>query len=266
ELKTHLELQEEDYVDAGILVPEARRRARLGLGSTQAIVENVRDQELITKLESCYQDFRLGLRALWKSPVFSLTAVLTLAIGIGATRVVFTLLYGLLLRSLPVKDPGSLVRIGVASAATVDPGSASAMPYQMLLQLRRQQQSFTEISGWSSRAVTLDTDDGAPRLAAAGFVTGSGFEVLGMGSYLGRLLTPADDVRGGPSEGWPVVLGYGFWKDNFGGDPSIIGKQFKVSNTIVTVVGVTPANFRGVWPGSETKLYFPFQFLTVVTG
>ena len=87
-----------------------------------------------------------------------------------------------------------------------------------------------------------------------------------MNAYLGRLLTPADDVRGGPAEGWPVVLSYGFWKDNFGGDPSIIGKQIKVSNTIVTVVGVAPPNFRGVWPGSETKLYLPFQFLTVVTG
>jgi predicted permease len=265
ELKTHLEMQEEDYVGAGILVPEARRRARLGLGDTQAIVENIRDQEFITMLESCYRDFVLGLRALRKSPVFTLTAVLTLGIGIGANTVVFTLLYGLLLRSLPVKDPGSLVRVGVASA-TVDPGRASAVPYQMLLQLRRQQKSFTEISAWSRSPVAIDTDDGAPRLSSAGFVSGNSFEVLGMSPYLGRLFTPADDVRGGPAEGWPVVLSYGFWQDNFGGDPSIIGKQMKVSNAIVTVVGVVPPNFRGVWPGSETKLYLPFQFLTVVTG
>jgi predicted permease len=136
----------------------------------------------------------------------------------------------------------------------------------MLLQLRRQQKSFTEISSWSSGLVTIDTDNGTPRMLMADFVGGNGFEVLGMNPYLGRLLTPADDVRGGPAEGWPVVLSYGFWKDNFGGDPSIVGKQVKVSNTIVTVVGVAPQKFRGVRPGSETKLYLPFQFLTIVTG
>jgi predicted permease len=218
-----------------------------------------------TMLESWYRDFALGLRSLRRNPVFAITSILTLAVGIGANTVVFTLLYGLLLRSLPVKDPGSLVRIGIASA-TVDPSRASAVPYQMLLQLRRQQKSFTDISAWLIREVTMDTDDGAPRLPAAVFVSGNGFEVLGMKAYLGRLLTPADDVRGGPAEGWPVVLSYGFWRDNFGGDPSIIGKQIKVSNTIVTVVGVIAPNFRGVWPGSEAKLYLPFQFLTVLTG
>jgi hypothetical protein len=116
ELETHLEMQEEDYIGLGIPASEARRRARLRLGSTQTVVENVRDLELITMLESCYRDFMLGLRLLRNSPVFSLTAVLTLGIGIGANTIVFTLLYGLLLRSLPVRDAASLVRIGVASA------------------------------------------------------------------------------------------------------------------------------------------------------
>ena len=265
ELKTHLEMQEEDYVGAGIPVPEARRRARLALGSRQAVVENVRDQEFITMLESCYRDFVLGLRVLRKSPVFTITAILTLGIGIGANTVVFTLLYGLLLRSLPAKDPASLARIGVASA-TIDSSRATQVPYQMLLELRRQQKSFTEISAWLLRAVSMDTDDGAPRLAEAAFVSGNGFDVLGMNAYLGRLLTPADDARGGPAEGWPAVLSYGFWKDNFGGDPYVAGRHIRLSNTIVTIVGVAPASFRGVWPGSEVKLYVPFQFYSVLLG
>ena len=125
-------MQEEDYVGLGMPVAEARRRARLGLGSTETVIENVRDVEFITMLEGCYRDFMLGLRALRKSPAFSLTAILTLGIGIGANTVVFTLLYGLLLRSLPVKDPASLVRIGVASE-TVDPSRASSVPNPMLL-------------------------------------------------------------------------------------------------------------------------------------
>ena len=107
----------------------------------------------------------------------------------------------------------------------------------------------------------MDTGDGAPRLITADFVSGNGFEVLGMNAYLGRLLTPADDVRGGPAEGWPVVLGYGFWKDDFGGDPSILGKQIKVSNTAVTVVGVARPNFRGVRPDRKPSSICPSNFL-----
>ena len=265
ELRAHFDSLTEDGLGAGLPLQEARRRARLQLGDSQAVVERVREGEISTMLESCYRDFTLGLRSLRRNPIFASTAILTLAVGIGANTVVFTLLHGLLLRSLPVQDPARLVRIGVASA-TIDPSRASAVPYQMLLQLRRQQKSFTEISAWSSRGVTMDTDDGAPRFIAASFVSGDGFEVLGMNAYLGRLLTPADDVRGGPAEGWPVVLSYGFWKDSFGGDPSTIGRPIKLSNNSVTVVGVAPQNFRGVWPGSETKVYLPFQFLTVVSG
>jgi predicted permease len=265
ELKSHLEMQQEDYIGLGVPAAEAQRRARLRLGSTQAVVENVRDREFITVLESCYRDFVIGLRALRKSPIFSLTAILTLGIGIGANTIVFTLLYGLLLRSLPVKDAGSLVRIGVASA-TIDPSRASQVPYHVLLQLRRQQNSFADISGWSISSVSMDLGDGSSRMLAAGLVSGNGFDVLGMNPYLGRLLTPADDVRGGPPEGWAAVLGYSFWRDNFGADPSIAGKQIRLSNTAFTIVGVTPPAFRGLWPGSDATLYVPFQFLSVLAG
>ena len=265
ELKTHLEMQEEDYVGLGMPVAEARRRARLGLGSTGTVIENVRDVEFITMLEGCYRDFVLGLRALRRSPVFSFTAILTLGIGIGANTVVFTLLYGLLLRSLPVKDPASLVRIGIASE-TVDPSRASNVPHLMLAQLRLQQKSFTDISTWGITSVSMDTRDGSSRMFYAGLVGGSGFDVLGMKAYVGRLLTPADDVRGGPVEGWPVVLGYGFWKDNFGADPSVIGRRITLSNTAFMVVGVTPPAFRGLWPGTDMTLYVPYQFLSVLAG
>lgn len=217
-------------------------------------------------LESCYRDFALGLRALRKSPVFFLTAVLTLAVGIGANTVVFTLLYGLLLRSLPVEDAGSLVRIGVADHATIDREQVSVVPYQMLLQLRGQQKSVTDISAWTMRNIAIDRDEGISRLDLAAFVSGNAFDLLGMKAYAGRLLTPPDDVRGGPKEGWSVVLSYGLWQETFAGDLSVIGKNIRISNTSATVIGVAPQNFRGVWSGSEIKLYLPFQFLPVVTG
>src|SRR5205085_2627015 len=140
ELKAHFEMQEEDYVSRGVPVAEARRRARLRLGGSQTVVENVRDVEFITVLQIGYRDFVLVLRALRKSPVVSLAAMLTLGIGIGANTVVFTLLYGLLLRSLPVKDAGSLVRIGIASE-TLEPSRASQVPHKLLFELRRRQKS-----------------------------------------------------------------------------------------------------------------------------
>lgn len=265
ELQAHFDALTEDGVSAGLPRQEAERRAQLQLGVSQAILEDVREGEISTMIESWYRDFTLGLRSLRRNPVFAITAILTLAVGIGANTVVFTLLYGLLLRSLPVKDAGSLARIGVVSD-TVDAARSSGIPYQMLLELRRQQRSFTDISAWQSNAVTMDASDGAPRLITADFASGNAFEVLGMEAYMGRLLTPADDVRGGPAEGWPVVLSYGFWNDSFGGDGSVIGKKIKLANTAVTVVGVAPQKFKGVRAGSETKLYLPFQFLTVVSG
>lgn len=265
ELQAHLDALTEEGLEAGLSLQEARRRARLRLGVPQAIVERVREGEISTVLGGWYRDLTLGLRSLRRNPVFAITAVLTLATGIGANTVIFTLLHGLLLRSLPVEDPGRLVRIGVASA-TVDPGQASAVPYQMFLQIRRQQKSFTGISAWQRRTVAMETRDGEPRILLGDFVSGNGFDILGIDPYLGRLLTPADDLPGGPGEGWPVVLGYGCWKDHFGADPSVIGKQVRLANTVVTVVGIVPQRFRGVRAGSETHLYLPFQFFAVVTG
>ena len=128
-----------------------------------------------------------------------------MATGIGANTIIFTLLYGLLLRSLPLKDADSLVRIGAADDATVDRERVSAVPYQLLQQLRNQQKSFTDASAWSMCNVGIETEDGSSRLSLAAFVSGNAFDVLMMNAYLGRLLTPSDDVRGGPAGGWPEV-------------------------------------------------------------
>jgi predicted permease len=163
-----------------------------------------------------------------------------------------------------VKDAQQLARIGVVNAT--DPRPAAAVPYRMLQEFRREQHSFADISAWRNDSVTLDDQDGMLRLYTAGFVSGNSFELFGMAPHLGRLITPSDDVRGGPAEGWPVVLSYGFWTDHFGGDSGIIGKPIKVSNTAATVVGIAPRSFQGVWPGIDPKLYLPMQYLNVLTG
>ncbi len=265
ELRVHREMQAEDNREAGLPNTEAQRRATLQLGHPLAIIERVHDQDFMTILESWYRDFLFGMRAIRKSPVFCITAILTLALGIGANTAIFALLYGLLLRSLPVKDPQQLAYISLASAASRNNGAAF-VPYHMLEQIRREQHSFSDISLWSSREVSLLDSEGALRPYHVGLVSGNAFSLFGMRPYVGRLIAPADDVRGGSSVGWPVVLSYGFWNERFAADPQIIGKQIRISNVPATVIGVAPRDFRGVWPGDDVKMYLPLQFLNVLAG
>ena len=215
-------------------------------------------------IQGWLRDFLLGLRSLRKSPVFALTAILTLAIGIGANTAVFTLLYGLLLRSLPVRAPGELTYINMVSATDARPGAA--VPIRMVQQLRQDQRSFVDISTWTSLNVTIAEADGAVRNVSAGFVSGNGFELFGLQPHTGRLLTPSDDVRGGPAGGWPVVLSHRYWIERFAGDPSVVGQPLRLSNAAAVIVGVTPPAFHGVWPGTDTRLYVPFRFLPVALG
>jgi predicted permease len=214
--------------------------------------------------ESWRRDIILGLRGLRKSPVFACTAVLTLALGIGANTAIFSFLYGLVLRSLPTRAPSQLVQVGIASAASVDPTGATFVPYRMLDTLRTSITSISDLSAWDLSRAVMDDDQGSLRDYGAGLVTGNAFQVISMRPYLGRLIAPFDDVRGAPAQGWPVVLSYGFWNDRFGADPAVIGKQVRIAGTQVTIVGVTQPAFKGVWPGNDVKVYLPIQFINVI--
>ncbi len=214
-------------------------------------------------LEGWYRDLVVGLRGLRKSPVFCLTAVITLALGIGANTAVFTLLYGLFLRSLPVAAPQQLARLTLVDS-TGHP--TPLIGWRLQQQLRAQQHSFTDISTWRNVSITVPDRDGTLRQYTGDVVSGNGFALFGMRPYLGRLLNESDDVRGGPAGGWPVVLSYGFWQEHFGGDPGVIGTTIKISNTIGTIVGVTPPAFHGVLNGFDAQLHLPFHAITVLNN
>jgi predicted permease len=216
-------------------------------------------------MHNWYRDVFLGLRSLRKNPILSLTAILTLTLGIGANTAIFTLLYGLVLRSLPIPQAAQLVKVGMASA--VQPESeqnSSFMPYRMLQGLRAEQASFRDLSAWGGDEVLIKDADGSVRNYFAVLVSGNAFDLLGIQPYRGRLLAQYDDVHGGPRGGWPVVLSYGFWNDFYGRAPDILGKQIKISDVFVTVVGITPPDFHGVWPGNEPKMYLPLQIEPVL--
>jgi predicted permease len=214
-------------------------------------------------LDDLLGDLRFGVRMLRKNPVLALVAVLTLALGIGANTAIFTLLYGLVLRSLPAHNPGELAKVGIASAAYPDEAGAF-MPYRMLEAFRAQGASFRELSAWTGDYVLMKDHEGLIQGYDAGLVSGNAFGLLGLQPYRGRLIEAYDDVRGGSSNGWPVVLSYSFWNGFYGRAEDIIGKQITISDTRVTVVGITPPDFKGVWPGDDVKMYFPLQFVTVL--
>src|SRR5215475_1375728 len=266
EARFHLDREVEENIARGMSPEEARSAALRSFGGVERVKEECRDERGIRLLEDVWQDFRYSLRILRKSPVFCLTAVLTLAVGIGANTAIFTLLHGLFLRDLPAPRPAELARINLIGPLPRLESVEAGIPWRMYQQLRLQQQSFTDLSAWVNSRVNIRDGEGVLRMYPSIHPTGNAFEVLGVKPYLGRLLTSSDDVRGGPSTGWPAVLSYGFWYERFGGDPQILGKQLEISNTIVTVVGVTPPEFQGVLPGESSKIYLPLQFLTVLIG
>ena len=262
ELEFHLAERADELTAAGDTPQAARLEARRRLGNYTMQHENIRERDLLVWLESFLADVRYGVRALVKQPIFALTTVLTVALGIGANTIVFTLLHGLLLRSLPVTAPQELVRINLALDTDKVGGRAD---YGMLKRIDELDRTFAGISAWRDHQVPVEDADGTLRHTEVAFVTGNAFDLLGLRPRLGRLLTPADDVPGGPPEAWPLVLSDRYWRERFDADASVLGKTIRVSGQAVTVIGVTPGSFHGVWPGVEPAMYLPLHYLSVIS-
>ena len=199
EMAFHLTERADELVAGGASPAEARCEAERRFGRYLAQRETTRERDLLVWLETLLGDFRYGLRALRRSPVFCVAAILTVAIGIGANTAVFTLLHGLLLRSLPVPNPQDLARIGLTNLGDGPP--APIIPYKMIQQLRREQRSFVDLSAWRQESVTVSDRDGMRRWHQAGLVSGNGFAVLGAQPRLGRLITSPTTCPGGRSTG-----------------------------------------------------------------
>jgi predicted permease len=215
-------------------------------------------------MQTLWQDIRFALRQLRKSPVFAATAILTLAIGIGANAAIFTLIDDAMLRSLPVLRPDELVTVGFMS-----PKIRNLVPAQSLSgleQLRRQLKSVEGLSGWSPDMLSVRDQQGTLRSIEGDMVSGDALRMLGVQPYLGRLLSPADDIPGGPVGGWPAVIGYGFWQDNYHGDPAIVGRHVSVSGHVVIIVGVLPRDYTGVFLGMHERIMLPMHFLSAMAA
>ena len=208
------------------------------------------------------QDTRHGIRILARNPGFTAVAVLSLALGIGANTAIFTLIDIVLLRSLPVRDPGSLV------VMAINPDKPSTgFNYPDYEYIRDHGKSFSGViasSGTSPAALTVPDEGGqaSAEVVAPAMVSGNYFDVLGVTAALGRVLT-LEDNKTEDAHPW-AVLGYDFWQRRFGGDPRAVGRKITLNGSPFTIVGVTRAGFTGTQVGSKPDLYLPIMMLRSV--
>jgi putative ABC transport system permease protein len=250
EVRFHRDRLIEDYVASGMGRGEAERRAFLEFGNTVAIEESVRDVRG-RWLDDLSKDLTYALRTLRRSAGFSFVAVLSLALGIGANAAIFSLISAVMLRTLPVKEPGRLVQI--TRELNGRPGQVS---YPLFETFR---DNITSIAGAFVQQSTTQivTIAGSEAAVAADLVSGSYFAVLGIEAAAGRLLEPADDLRS-PAV-LAAVISDRFWQRRFGRSVSAVGSSLTMGDRIFTIVGVAPTSFRGARAGSQPDLVLPLM-------
>ena len=253
ELQFHLTMREKRLVESGMSPAEARSQARRALGNPTALTERTLDSWRYSSFDALAQDLRYGLRTFRRNPGFTATAVLSLAVGIGANTAIFSLLDALLFRPLPVESPEELV------LATLRFGDG-----QSLMLSNRHREAFTgseTLSGLcASRYARLRaTTSGESQFIEATLASGDCFSMLGVPAFLGRTITETDDQ---PSEPRPVaVLSYGYWQRQFAGDRSAVGQTITLQDRPVTIVGVAPQGFYGLEPGRSPDVIAPLSSL-----
>jgi len=236
ELQYHMARQAELNVAAGMTPAEAHRHAAITFGGMQKIREECREQRMAAIFETLARDVRYALRAFRRAPAFAIAAVLTFAIGIGATTAVFSVVDRILFRSLPYRDAGRLVSIGIA--APVEP--QEFMLGYSYYEWRDHQTPFEALTSWTGTYSCDLTERNALRLSCAN-VEANFLPTLGTGLLLGRNFTPEEDRPKAPQV---ALVSYELWRSRFGGDPSVVGKTVSIEGTPVRVIGVLNRDFE----------------------
>jgi len=208
-------------------------------------------------VSSLWQDLRYAVRLLRLSPGFTLVAVLTLALGIGANTAIFQLIDSIRLRTIPVKNPQELGTVRIADrhwGSGQFSSQYSQLTFAMWEQIRKRQEGFSEIAVWSDQRFNLATG-GEVRYARGIRVSGEFFHVIGVEPILGRLVGPADDQPGCGTT--TANISYAFWQRNFSGDRSVVGKRLTLDGNSFEVVGITPPGFNGVSVGDAFDVAVP---------
>jgi putative ABC transport system permease protein len=241
EIRLHQALRTEANREAGMAPAAAAAASRRAFGNVGVAHEASQDAWGARWLDALQQDLHYGIRTLRKSPGFSIIAVLTLAVGIGATTVMFTVVNCVLLRRLPLREQDRLVVVWAEDLKSRD--GHLPLSYGTFAELRERRGAFESLAGvdyngaWSMAAEVGEVTT----TLHGGIVAGDFFGVLGVKPVLGRVLSAADDMVGGPHV---LVISYGLWRRVFGGDPHVLGKTLRLKGVAHTIVGVLPQGFE----------------------
>lgn len=249
EMRFHVEAHAAELMRGGVPKDQALRQARLEFGSVETAKSECRDAVGVSFLETLLQDLRHCIRAMLRTPVFALTAVIVLALGIGATTAIFSVVDAVLLQPLAYRDSDRLVTILMNGDGPVSAGN--------YVDWHDQSRSFTAMSAaeaWSPNLTGIDSPEHIPGLK----VTQDLFPMLGIGPMLGRLFVPGEDKEGANRE---VILSYKLWQRRFSSDPNVLGKAIVLDGNGYVIVGVMPQQFQFApfW-ATKAELWVPNAF------
>jgi predicted permease len=257
EIETHRALKEEDFARSGLTPDEAEAGSRRAMGNVLLAREDSRGAWIAPWFDQLWQDIGYGLRQLRRNPGFTCIAVLTLAIGIGANAAIFTIVNGILLESLPYKDPRELVLMFEHLQNSPNKFAFSPPDFEFI---RRESRSFTGMAAFRTGVYELSGIEASERVTIAR-VSPEVFAVLGATPAAGRLLTADDDSPGARV----VLIGDGLWSRAFGRDPSAVGRSLLLDGEAYTIIGIMPRSFEfpprgGEFSSDPAEAFLPISF------
>ena len=267
EMRLHVELREQEQIQAGLSPREARQAASRRFGNATVLKEKSHMAWGWEWLESFVQDIDYGIRAMLRSPALTIVALLSLALGIGANTAIFSLLDAVMLRSLPVRDPAQLILLGKGntSGITDDFARTQLYSYPFYRQMRAENQVFSDTAAIFSLTNDIhgfveERIESEPM--SVQLVSGTYFTTLGVSAFVGRTLDDADDNSEGDH---PVaVISYAWWKRSLGRDPNVLNRKLKLGATTYNIVGVAPPEFFGTKVGEAPDMWIPLSMVKEV--
>ena len=247
ELRFHIDELTQANIAAGMPPEEARRQAVLEFGGQEQVKEEVRDVYRVRIMDSAVANVKSATRFLRKSPSFSATIILTLALGIGANRAVFSAIDAILLRPLPFPEGDQLMFLDQYSLKVKSP--QTQLSTLRLEDWNRMNSTFQAIAGYYTQDSSEDSGT-LPEKATEAFVTPRFLEVLGVSPALGRDFSPEEQHFGGPAA---VLISDRFWRRRFAADPDALGKELRISGFSQSIVGIMPASFA--FPDRDVDLW-----------
>ena len=248
ELEAHLDYLTEEHIARGLSPREAREHAMREFGGMVRLKEECRDARGVSWLTNAVQDIKYGVRLLRRTPGFTIAAVVTLALGIGANTAIVSLVNTVMLRTLPVERPEELVFIQTAGSE----GRGGTPPYPYFERVRAETTGFAGMTAFAGDELRVKVN-GTLEQVFGEIASGNYFDMLGVKPVAGRLLTPDDEKLDPPV----AVIGFGYWQRRFGGDADAIGARIAFGDLVFTIVGVTPPEFWGMSPDARSSVILP---------